>query len=149
MPDTWHICASSLQNPRATLSWTLREKLIHAQRVTVIPLIIFCANGIKIFKWVKLRKTNKFWHRKERKKKKEKWDLIHHIPLAYLGQAIFFLPRLMIFQLHRLDNNASQVLNIWPFEAIRSFFLRKKKAIISPREQGELVPPRMSFSHWF
>lgn len=43
MPDTWHIWTSSLQNPRATLSWTLREKLIHAQRLTVMPLIIFCA----------------------------------------------------------------------------------------------------------
>lgn len=42
MPDTWHIWANSLQNPRATLSCTLREKLIHAHRLTVIPLIIFC-----------------------------------------------------------------------------------------------------------
>lgn len=42
MPDTWHICASSLQKVRATLSCTLREKFMHAQRLTVIPLIIFC-----------------------------------------------------------------------------------------------------------
>lgn len=42
MPDTWHIWASSLQKLRATLSCTLREKLIQAHRLTVIPLIIFC-----------------------------------------------------------------------------------------------------------
>lgn len=41
MPDIWHIWASSLQNARATLSWTFREKLMHDHRVTVLPLIIF------------------------------------------------------------------------------------------------------------
>lgn len=45
IPDIWHIWASSLQNPRATLSCTLREKLMHAHRLTVIPLIIFCVRS--------------------------------------------------------------------------------------------------------
>lgn len=42
IPETWHIWASSLQKPLATLSCTLLEKLIHAHRLTVIPFIIFC-----------------------------------------------------------------------------------------------------------
>lgn len=42
MPEIWHIWASSWQNPRATLSWTLREKLMQAQWLTVPPFTIFC-----------------------------------------------------------------------------------------------------------
>lgn len=58
MPDTWHIWASSLQNPRATLSWTLLEKLMQAHRLTVIPLIIFCSTRTMR---VKNRKTQYYF----------------------------------------------------------------------------------------
>jgi hypothetical protein len=44
MPEIWHICDSSWQNPRAVASGTLLEKFIQAQWLTLHPLITFCQN---------------------------------------------------------------------------------------------------------
>jgi hypothetical protein len=41
IPDIWHMIASSWQKPLAALSCTFREKLIHAQLLTLPPLTIF------------------------------------------------------------------------------------------------------------
>jgi hypothetical protein len=41
IPDIWHMIASSLQKPLAALSCTFREKLMHAQLLTLPPLTIF------------------------------------------------------------------------------------------------------------
>jgi hypothetical protein len=42
MPEIWHICANSWQNPRAVASGTLLEKFIQAQWLTLHPFIPFC-----------------------------------------------------------------------------------------------------------
>lgn len=166
MPDTWHIWANSLQNPRATLSWTLREKLIHAQRLTVIPFIIFCVFKITINERWRTSNENLIMF--------DEWDLVHHIPLAYLWQAIFFLPSLVIFQLLTMQVRLTiswksaainihvfaqythftsiydgtwclKMLNIWVYRAKIWVWIatsRKLKQVnggsFSPRELGEL-----------
>lgn len=95
MPEVKHICASSWQNPRATLSCTFREKFMQIQLLTVPPLTIFYS---KTYQYFLLRINTKVIQYTDNSNFRK--YLIHHIPLSNLGQAILFSACIMIFQLH-------------------------------------------------
>lgn len=93
IPETWHMTASSWQKLRAALSWTLREKLMHIQWLTLPPLnILWNTTNITI------RATNlEVFCRYNIKKKKNCFTqnqhtlfIIFHCPT--LGKQSFSLP---------------------------------------------------------
>lgn len=106
IPETWHMTASSWQKLRAALSWTLREKLMHIQWLTLPPLnILWNTTNITI------RATNlEVFCRYNIKKKKfcfytKSTYLVHHIPLPNPWQAILLSTTLIVLELFKIQIN--------------------------------------------
>ena len=97
MPEIWHICANSWQNPRAVASGTLREKFIQAQWLTLHPLITFCQNEFLLS--ARVVGSNTIIAKHEMPNRLESY-LVYHVPLTNLWQALFLFSSIMIFQLN-------------------------------------------------
>jgi hypothetical protein len=81
MPEIWHICANSWQNPRAVASGTLLEKFIQAQWFTLHPLITFCQNELLL--GTETGGTSSMLVQQEVCNELESY-LVYHVPLTNL-----------------------------------------------------------------
>lgn len=122
MPEIWHIWTNCWQKLQAVLPWTVFEKLMQAQCLTVLPFITFCIKTNLLSDIVSLwllTLRNQFAVKFLSFSSYTLTNLVHHIPLTNLRQVFFFLSRIMILKLLRKEKGynkqlvGSMRLNVW------------------------------------
>ena len=142
MPEIWHIWTNCWQKQQAALFWTVFEKLMQAQCLTVLSFITFCIQTNLLSDIVSLgllTLRNQFAVKFLSFSSYTLTNLVHHIPLTNLRQVFFFLSSIMILKLLRKEKGYNKQLvgimrlNVWS----------SKVALNLPMELEEPEPQQM------